>query len=208
MLLIYGRRSMRIKKYTDNQQCCKNCKTFEFDVKVYRSYFHIYYIPVLPFGNKTVEIRCKSCGEPLRDYVIQKHYVDIAKTPFYLYSLVILIAGLFAFIISKNLITQKEKARFVNDPKVGDVYGIRKDENNSTTYYFLRASQINGDTVLVYHSNLEYSRFVSRFNENDFFVKDEELIYTKKELKAMLDKGEINSIERDYGGSEGFNRMK
>lgn len=208
MFLIYGRRSARIKKYTDNGQCCKNCKTFELDIKVYRSYFHLYYIPVLPFGDKTAEIHCNSCGEPFRVYTTQKHYADITKTPFYLYSLIILVAGLLTFLVSKNLITQKEKAKFISDPKVGDVYAIRKDENNSTTYYFLRVSQISGDTVLVYHSNLEYDRFISKLNDNDFFVKDEELVYTKKELKIMLDKAEINSVERNYGDSEGFNRLK
>ena len=39
-------------------------------------------------------------------------------------------------------------------------------------------------------------------------MKDEELIFTKKELKEMLAHDEINSVERDYGDYEGFNRIK
>ncbi|MES2847728.1 MAG: hypothetical protein V4685_01620, partial [Bacteroidota bacterium] len=133
---------------------------------------------------------------------------SISKTPFYLFSFPILLVGLILLAINLNLITQKEKAVFVANPQVGDVYTIRKDENNSTTYYFLRLVKINGDTLSVYHSNLEYNQFVSRLNEDDYFVKEDEFIFTKVELKLMLERMEINSVERNYGDYEGFNRIK
>ena len=91
---------------------------------------------------------------------------------------------------------------------MGDVYRIRKDENNTTTYYFLRLASIRGDTLVAYHSHLEYSKFVTRLNEDDFFVKDEEVYLLRAGLKQMLDDGEINSVERDYGNSRGFNRIR
>jgi zinc-ribbon family len=208
MFLIYGRRTARIKSYTDNQQSCKSCKSFDLDVKVYRDFYHLFFIPFFPAGDKTVKIYCKSCGEPLRSDSIQKQYQDSTKTPFYLYAGVILIAGLILLLVNANLATQKEKKRYVDDPMVGDVYRIRKDENNSTSYYFLRVSQVNGDTVFAYHSNLVYGGFITKLDDEDFFVRAEELIFTRKELKEMLDKDEINSVERDYGGSEGFNRIR
>lgn len=208
MLILYGRRTARIKKYTDNQQSCKSCGTFDLDVRVYRDYYHIFFVPVFPVGDKTVKIRCRNCGEPFRLDTLQRHYESISKTPVYLYTIPILFAGLIAILINANLNTQKEKAKFVDNPKVGDVYRIRKDENNSTTYYFLRLVNIKGDTVIAYHNNLEYHGFVTKLNADDFFVKDEELYFLKSELKQMLDKMEINSVERDYGDYEGFNRIK
>ena len=208
MFIIYGRRTARIKKYTDNQQACQSCGLFDLNVRVYRDYYHLFFIPIFPVGFKTVKMRCNSCGEPLRLEAIQKHYEGITKTPFYLFTLPILFAGLFMTGIFANIITQKEKAKFVDNPKVGDVYRIKKDENNSTTYYFLRIVSLNDDTVVTYHNSLEYHGFISKLNDDDYFVKGEELYFTKIELKQMLDKGEINSVDRDYGDYEGFNRIK
>ncbi len=208
MFVIYGRRTARIKKYTDNQQACQSCKTFDLDIKVYRDYYHLFFIPVFPVGDKTVKIRCNNCGEPIRLETIQKHYESISKTPFYLFTFPILFACLIIILVNANLNTQKEKALFVDNPKVGDVYRIRKDENNKTTYYFLRLVRISGDTIVAYHNNLEYSGFISKLNDDDFFVKDEELYFLKPELKQMLDKMEINSVDRVYGDYEGFNRTK
>lgn len=208
MFVIYGRRTARIKKYTDNQQACQNCKTFDLDVKVYRDYYHLFFIPVFPVGDKSVKIRCNNCGEPMRLETIQKHYESVSKTPFYLFTFPILFAGLIIILVNTNLNTQKEKALFVDNPKVGDVYRIRNDENNKTIYYFLRLVRISGDTIVAYHNNLEYGGFISKLNDDDFFVKDEELYFLKPELKQMLEKMEINSVDRNYGDYEGFNRIK
>jgi hypothetical protein len=208
MLILYGRRTTRIKKYTDNQQCCKNCGAFDLDVRVYRSYYHVFFVPVFPVGDKSVQISCNNCGEPVRVDSLRKHYDGLSNTPIYLYSVPILFAGLVAILINANLNTQKEKKAYVDNPKTGDVYRIRKDENSSTTYYFLRLVSIKGDTVVAYHNNLEYHRFITKLKDDDFFVKDEELYFTKDELKQMLDKMEINSVERNYGDYEGFNRIK
>ena len=208
MFVIYGRRTARIKKYTDSQQACNNCKAFGLDVKVYRDYYHLFFIPFFPVGDKIVKIHCNSCGQPMRLDTMRNHYESISRTPFYLYAGPILVAGLILILVNANLNTQKEKAKFVENPKVGDVYRIRKDTNNSTTYYFLRVVNIIGDTVSVYHNNLEYSGFISKLNADDYFVKDEELFFLKSDLKQMLDKMEINSVDRDYGEYEGFNRIK
>lgn len=208
MFVIYGKRKTRIKTYTDNRNYCKSCKSFDLNVKVYKEYFHIFFIPFFPTGDKTVKIYCNSCGEPYRIESVQKEYEKSTKSPIYLYSGLILIAGLILLLVNTNIRNQKEKAKFIENPKVGDVYLIRKDENNSTAYYFLRIKQIDGDTVRAYHNNLIYNGFITKLNDDDFFDVGEELIFTKKELKKMLDKDEINSVERNYGGDEGFNRLK
>lgn len=208
MFVIYGKRTARIKRYTDNHQACQSCKAFDLDVKVYRDYYHLFFIPVIPVGDKKVEIRCKSCGEPTKLEAIKNHYHKISKTPFYLFTLPILFAGLILVLVNTNLNTKKEKANFVANPKVGDVYRIRKEKNNKTSYYFLRLIRITGDTVVAYHNNLEYSGFISKLNEDDFFVKKEKLYFLKPDLKQMLDKMEINSVDRDYGDYQGFNRIK
>lgn len=208
MFVIYGRRTARIKKYTDNQQACKGCKTFDLDTKLYRDYYHLFFIPIFPVGGKTIKIKCNNCGEPIRLETIEKHYKSITKTPFYLFSFPIIFAVLVIILGKANLDTQNEKALFVDNPKVGDVYRIRKNQNNKTTYYFLRIVRFSGDTVVAYHNHLEYSGFISKLDEDDFFVKAEERYFLRPELKQMLDKMEINSIDRNYGDYEGFDRIK
>jgi hypothetical protein len=94
------------------------------------------------------------------------------KNPIYLYAGLILIGSLILLLVNANITAQKEKAKFIENPKIGDVYRIREDENNSTSYYFLRVSQINDDTVLAYHNNLIYHGFITKLNDDDFFVKE------------------------------------
>jgi len=208
MFVIYGRRTIRIKKYTDNRNYCKSCNSFGLNVRVYKEYFHLFFIPFFPTSDKTVKIYCNNCREPYRVDSVQMEYEKSTKTPAYLYSGLILIGSLILLLVNANIRTQKEKAKFIENPKVGDVYRIRKDENNSTSYYFLRVSQINGDTVLAYHNNLIYHSFITKLNDDDFFVKGEEFFFTKRNLKEMLDKDEINSVERNYGSAGGFNRIR
>jgi hypothetical protein len=208
MLIIHGKRTARIKRYTDNNQACRDCQSFDLDVRVYRDYYHFFFIPIFPVGDKVVKMRCKNCGEPIRINTIQSHYEDISRTPFYLYTFPILFVCLIIIVIIGNLSTQKEKAIFIDNPKVGDVYRISKDENNKTTYYFLRLARVNGDTVIAYHNNLEYNGFIYKLNDDDFFVKEDKLYFMKHELKQMLEKEEINSVERNYDDDKGFNRIK
>ncbi len=208
MFLIYGRRKLRVKKYIDNSQACTSCKAFDLNVKVYREYFHVFFIPFFPTGIKASSIQCNNCGNTIRIDSLQKRYEDSSKKPVYLYSGLILIAAAIFLLINANLNTQKEKRKFITNPKAGDVYRIRDKKDKSAEYYFLRVSKISGDSIFTYHSNLVYSGFVHKLSDDDFFVKDEELVFTKPELKKMLDSDEIQSVERGYDDAEGFNRIK
>lgn len=208
MIVLYGTRTARIKKFSDNQNKCECCGAFDFDVEIYRNYFHLFFIPVFPFGDKTVKKRCRNCGEIFRLSSLQDHYESISMTPIYLYTVPILFIALVVIMININISTQKEKVIFIDNPQVGDVYMIRNDENNSRAYYFLRVAAIKGDTVIAYHNNLLYHSFVTKLNDDDYFVKDEEMFFLKSEIKEMLERMEINSVERKYGNDTGYNRIK
>lgn len=208
MFLIYGTKKARIKKYTDNHNACESCKKFDLGVKVYRNYYHLYFVPFIPIGDKTAYIRCNNCGEPSQSGSLLQQYEKKAKTPFYLFSIPILLVSFFGFLMIVYANTQKEKAVFVASPVVGDVYRMRSEENDKTTYYFLRVNGINGDTVICLHSNLEYQKFTSVFYEEDYFVKNDELLILKSGLKQMLENGEIDAVNRSYGEYEGFDRIK
>src|SRR5947208_13350230 len=104
MFIIFGRRKARIKKYTDSPEYCKSCNSYELQIKVYKEYFHIFFIPFFPTGHKTVKIHCKKCGEPFRMDTVQKHYQSITRTPIYLYTGLLLFAGIILLIVNVNII--------------------------------------------------------------------------------------------------------
>lgn len=208
MFIFYGRKIARIKTYTDHQNACPHCKAFDLDIEVYREYFHLYWIPAFPAGVERSIIECNACGNRVTSNPISQEYEQKARAPIYFYIWPILFAILIGFMIYSSIETQNEKAGLVADPKVGDIYTIRKKEDKKTTYYFLRLISVEGDTVRAYHNNFVYSGEVNRFQDGDFFDESEELMLLKPQLKNMMDDGEINSVNRGYGDADSFNRMK
>lgn len=87
-------------------------------------------------------------------------------------------------------------------------YGKQTSKENQSTYYFLRVNTISQDTVYVLHNIMAYSLFADNFAPEDYFMKEVELSFTKKQLQQMLDAGEITSIYRDYSISSGFDRVQ
>jgi hypothetical protein len=106
MFLIYGKRVAKIKEFTDNSHNCTSCKAFDLRIKVYREYYHVFFLPLMPFGDKLADIRCKQCTEPIRTESLKREYEKSTKTPFHLYSLTILVVGLIASLVMLSIITQ------------------------------------------------------------------------------------------------------
>ena len=53
-----------------------------------------------------------------------------------------------------------------------------------------------------------YNQFTDKLSDDDFFDQSEYFILTKADLQEMLDKGEIQSITRNYKENTGFSRVK
>ena len=93
-------------------------------------------------------------------------------------------------------------------PVSGDVYTIKKGTGYDASYSFLRIIKISGDSIMLYHNDLEYGGFVSKLTDDDYFVKNDTLVYKKKQLQEMLEEDEISSVKRGYGEGSGFNRVR
>jgi hypothetical protein len=208
MLFIVGKRIARIGSFSDTEHICYPCKAYDREINVYQSYFHICFIPVFPLGKKQFEMRCRNCGDETRLETVLTKYARRTKSPFYLYSALILFVGLTVFWFYWNENFQKRKIEYIVNLKLGDVYTIAKDKNGETFYYFLRISGISGDTVKLLHNNLNYGGFVSKLANDDYFVKEDTVWYRKKDIREMLDRGEIYAVDRDYGEGTGFHRFQ
>ena len=208
MLIFRGTRTARIKTYQDHSHPCVDCKNFDLTVKVYKPYFHFFFIPILPTGVKSVKIHCNSCGQPFRSDSLNKEYELKTRVPFYLSTGTILVALLILAGASISLIAQYQRSSFVANPKVGDVYRIREDSGRANTYFFVRIANINGDSVFAFDNTMRYLEPASNFDPADYFSEQEQILFTKSQLKEMLKNGTISEVERDYGQDNGFNRIK
>jgi len=208
MLFIFGIRNARIGKYRDSDHICYPCKAYDREILIYRSYFHFCLIPVFPVGVRKFEIRCCQCGDETKSENIVRQYDQKTKTPLYFYSAWVLFAAIaiFWFYWDKN--SQRHKMELVGNPVIGDVYTIKERKNDETNYYFLKITGIAGDTVLAIQNHFDYGDFVNGLSQDDYFVKDDTLIYKRKNLTDMLERDEIFSVSRDYGDGDGFNRVR
>ena len=204
MIFIWGKRKMRIKKYVDHHIKCEECNSYEQKFSVYQEYFHIFFIPIFPFGIKTIQSVCLKCNDAFNGEK-KSHYLSITRTPVYLYTGIILFVGFILSLVIGNVTTQKQKAEYVANPQINDVYLIREnDENKSKIYYFMKIKNINADTVELLGSHFQYSRFVYKMDDTDYFVSGEIYKVSKTDLKDYLENSIIISVERDYDKSSRF----
>lgn len=209
MTLIYGKRVAKIKEFSDHSHNCTSCKTFDLQVKVYQEYYHAFFIPFVAFGDKTVEIRCNQCTEPIRTEALIKAYEKNTKTPFYMYSLAILVTGVVAFFMLLGLVTTLQTKSYIANPQAGDVYLVH-EKTGLEGYYYLRVAAVKGDTVMAYRNHVRYVSLdgsPDKFSDEDYFVEDHFRFFTKADLKQMLAADEITVAKRHYDAETGFNRV-
>ena len=205
MFLLYGQRSLIIKKYTDHTHACPHCRGLNLDVKIEKSYYHLFYIPFFPSRGKFAHITCGNCGKPYKDPVLEEdYYIELedeyekrTKNPLYLYSGLLLIALLTLFMVFSNLRTQQQKAEYIAQPQTGDTYLIREKRADHKVYYYLNVYRISGDSVFTHPGHLEYLSFARKMKKGDYFETDQVRPYTKQLLKKMLDDGMIIKAERE-----------
>lgn len=208
MIFIFGMRTISIGQFIDKDHICYRCQAYDREVRVFRTYVHFCLIPVFPVGGKRLEMHCRNCGDQTKSETVEKKYLGIAKTPFYLYSLPILILCLAGYWFYWNDNAEKEKRAFIAQPAVGDVYMVKKGTGYDATYSFLRVINVSGDSVMLYHNYLEYGGFVSQLTDDDYFVQTDTLLFQKKKLKEMLEQDEIHSVKRFYRKGSGFYRTR
>jgi hypothetical protein len=205
MFLIRGTRTARIKTYIDNEHQCNDCKDFDLKVKVYKDYFHVFFIPIFATGIKSVKIRCNKCTEPFRSDSLQKEYERRTRTPFWLYTGILLVGLLVTGGFSAAFLGRYLDSQYVAHPRPGDVYTLHRED---TFYDFVKVIRVNGDSVITYNNNMRYVFTPSALESTDYFVADREVVFTKELLHEMLEKGVIDNVARYYSEASGFQRSK
>ena len=203
---ITGKRTACIKKYIDKEIACPSCNQYQLEVKIYRPYWHLMFIPFAPEGDKTAEIRCKNCGAPYNMYVTEQAYAARARTPLYLYSALLIIGFGLLCVFGFLFMRDKKRDGYVAAPMVGDVYALEQREGNSRYYYLVKIKAISGDSLFMYHTNYTYSITDQTLDAKDFFVKDDIVLYTITEMKKLREKGTLVAVQRGYPASQHYDR--
>jgi hypothetical protein len=208
MIFVYGKRKYVLKKFTDQQIACDSCGNQLGDVKVCQSYYHLFFIPIASESARFIENTCRNCHSTYEAFT--NKYSSGVRKPLRFYSVPILISVFILMLVLGNIFTQKQKAKYVEDPKIGDVYLIRDDRESSIKYYFFKITDIHNDldVIEIIHSAYQYKAFVSKMDEKDYFIRADPIQFTREKLKKMLQDGLINSVERNYDKNSRFHIEK
>ncbi len=207
MFLFYGKRNARIKQYKTEEQSCKHCGHFNITVKVYQEYFHLFYLPIAPVGTKEAVMTCNNCGQPVRLNRLSNKYEEKTRSPFYYYTIPLLIAALIITLITSAYISNSNQTKYINAPQTNDVYVMYQQEDSMDMYYFVRIVKINEDTLFALNNQLFYSRYVYKMDPVDYFTENDTTLLFKHELPQMYEDKTIQRVFRNYDDEDGFTRI-
>ena len=210
MYIIKGTRTARIRTYKEHNRRCDNCKDFDLIVKVYKQYYHVFFIPVVAAGIKTSSIQCNKCGLLIRSDALSKEYETKTRAPFYLYSGVIAVSLFVLSMVGVSIWRQLANKKYIDHPAVGDVYLVKKHSAfaDIDEFYFIRVKQITADSVKGYENHTIYGFAPSGFSPEDYFEENSEVAFTQRQLKEMQEKDTIENVYRGYEAATGFDRVK
>ncbi|MDB5279935.1 MAG: zinc-ribbon protein [Ferruginibacter sp.] len=201
-MIVYGTKSTQLLKETLIERC-PNCSTpNSIEMHIFQKYAHIFWIPFFPIG-KTAISQCGHCKQVLKlkemPVSLKTDYENLklqTKTPVWTFAG----AALLAIAITAGVISDRKNdeknATLILLPKAGDIFEVKTKASQYTLY---KVSAIEGDSAIVRINNFETNKIsglADLKSKGDTAYAEDEFAYSKKELKAMLDKGEIIDIDR------------
>lgn len=195
MLFLYGMRTTRIKKFKTEELCCDHCGHYDTTVKVYESYYYVFYIPIKPLGLKSVKMECNNCGQPVRKYQKEKDYERTIKAPFYLYTGIILLGLLLCALIYLIVSGEQQRKIYIKSPEVGDIYIFQEKELQDDIYYFRKVVKVNSNTVYTVRNAYTYISSVYELPDDDSFVLKDTTSYPIEQISNLYSNNTIISIK-------------
>jgi len=201
-MIFYGTKS----KETATEQLtekCQNCGTQNsISMHVFQKYAHVFWIPFFPLG-KTGVSECDHCKQVLKlkemPSGLKTSYENLKglnKTPIWMYSGLALTAVLISIAVIAVKKNDEKNAQLILTPQSGDIFEIKTKDNQYTLY---KVDQVQGDSVFVQANKYEVNKSSGladlKLKDSNSYT-DEELAFTKSELKEMLRNGEILDIDR------------
>lgn len=203
MLFIVGTKSYNLKNgQIENFNCPKCSKHTILDYSLYKRYTYITLIPLFPV-DKVVYTSCSACDEiiefndlsedlKLKIGSIKKD--TIFKTPFWMYSGIIILIG-FAIFGTYSFIKAKDNSKiYLNNLKQGDVCSVKVDDFYST----IRIDKVTKDSVFGTSNDFQaYLPYDTDEIDKPKNYTNSKVKYSKKDLFVLYDIDKIYSIKRE-----------
>ena len=202
-MIFYGTRASNLKNGQITNVDCPNCQTNTSMIySVFGKYAHIYWIPFFPISKLTVT-ECTSCKktydykelpQPIQTKIDREKEKDVAKTPIWMFSGLILIGVLVAFGAYSSGETEKKEAEYLKAPKIGDIYRF---ESTAGYYSTMKVESVLKDSLHVYVNEMEVSK-QSGISDIDKPENYKELYgYSIEEIREMYKDKKIYEIDRN-----------
>ena len=201
-MIIYGRSGAKnIQSQSFPGSTCPNCESNSLEGHIYSMYAHVFWIPVFSLGKRTT-VQCNSCGMELkkkaRPLPIQNKRIELKgdyKIPIWHFAGAILLAFAIAGGIFQSGQKEKERQAFIADPLKGDIYELKLDYKQYSSFKVL---EVDSDSLTIVYNLYETNKMsgLSSINKAENFEGDMYRL-DRSVLPEMLEDGSIVDIERD-----------
>ncbi|MFT6716474.1 MAG: hypothetical protein ACJA0Q_001115 [Saprospiraceae bacterium] len=200
-MIIYGWKPVLLKSELAKSCKCPSCEEVDTTyINIYSRHFHIFWIPISPFGkmsvsycsNCEVEFKKKDMPQSIRS-AFEIINID-AKPPIWQFSGLAIIGGFVLWAAYETELDSKEDLLFLQNPEVGDIYEYEEDNGN---YSIMKVSEIQQDTIWIRFNNYEVSATSATYELNDDSCFSYLSIpFTKNRLDSMFQEGTIFDVVR------------
>lgn len=157
-MIIYGMRSSHLESFDASITCVSCGQRDKTVVSVFGRYVHIFWIPLFPIG-KTAVTYCEHCQASFENKDFSPHLkADIktmksgTKAPVWHYSGLGLLTMLAGYGFYADGQTKEANARYLADPKPGDTYEYRIQEDGKNAYTLFKVAAVGKDTLWAYEN--------------------------------------------------------
>lgn len=202
-MIVYGTGSKDLGTRKIQGAKCPNCESNEIYVNAISRYADVFWIPIFPFSKKFFSV-CQNCEQvlekkempqQLKDKVdMEKHHF---KTPFYLFSGLIIIALLIGYGIYASSQHDKEIEESVSNLQPKEVIMFKE----GSAYSFAKVEAHSNDTIYIKYSNYTLSghepsraEFIEESNKDDDFFNNDIYYHTQQQIDSLYSSGDIIEI--------------
>lgn len=198
-MIIYGSRNKEVAREHIVEKC-PHCGTMNsIDMHVFQKYAHVFWIPFFPMG-KTGISQCDHCRQVLNPKEmpasLRAAYDNLkagSRTPIWTFSGLGLIVLLVAFAIVQDKKKNEKNAKLIAAPIAGDIFKIKTTDRKYTLY---KVDEVSADSVFILINNYEVNKLSGLHELESKSYSPDIYGFSKKELKTMLESGEILDIQR------------
>lgn len=202
-MIFYGTNSSRLKDGRLSNVTCPNCNDqTSMNYSVFGKYAYIYWIPIFPLG-KTNILECNNCKKTFKlkelpQQIQQKFELEKHKgVPIKHFAGLFIIALIVAFIIYSGAKNKENEAKYIDAPKVGDVYKTTGSE--SGFYTTAKVTKVTTDSVFVIFNDYEVDKKsgTNKLDKAKNYNPENVEGYTIEEVQNLYHEEVIYGIDRD-----------